>query len=337
MEYLPGGDLYSLLNKIGCLDEVNARIYTVQIVKALECLHNLGIIHRDLKPDNILITDEGKLKLTDFGLSIFGTADRCMVDDTNNMTQSNDNDNGSFVGTPDYLPPEIILSQPHDFTADYWSLGIVIFELVIGVPPFHHNTEFETFSAILSNHIDWSLYENDLSPELISLLKGLLESDPTKRLGAKGINDIMSHKWFESIDWNNIDSLPPPFIPEIDNKLSTEYFEQRYTWKIKDDEDIIEDIKEAKKGEKEKGKSDEIDEDILQFPSVDVKKLSHANKELMRKMKHRAKSDIDDTLGGTKFADIPISKSFTADIVEQELPKVYLQQQQLHQSENDKE
>ncbi|KAH0785962.1 AGC family protein kinase [Histomonas meleagridis] len=333
MEYLPGGDLYSLLNKIGCLDEENARIYTVQIVKALQCLHDLGIVHRDLKPDNILITDQGKLKLTDFGLSLFGTADRCMDDDSN-ITQPITNDNVSVVGTPDYLPPEIILSQPHDCTADYWSLGIVIFELVIGIPPFHHNTEVETFSAVLANQIDWTLYENDLSSELISLLKGLLQSDPTKRLGAKGIDEIMKHPWFSVIDWDDIDSLPPPFVPEISGKLSTEYFEQRYTWKTKDDDDILEDIKAATEGTEDSVNTEELDEDILQFPSVDVKKLSQTNKELMKKMKHRAKSNLEDVLDEITFQDLTFSKSFSID---SELPKITKRiQQPIHQSDNDK-
>lgn len=309
MEYLPGGDLFSLLNTLGSIDEENTRIYTVQIVKALQCLHDLDIVHRDLKPDNILITKDGKLKLTDFGLSLFGTADRCINDETNSAIEK---DNESVVGTPDYLPPEIILSQPHDCTADYWSLGIVIFELVEGIPPFHRNTEVETFSAILSNNINWEDY--DFSPELTDLLKKLLESDPKKRLGANGIEEIMNHPWFASIDWNNIDVLVPPFVPEINDKLSTEYFDQRYAWKTEDDHDIIEDIKAAREGCEESNNGD-LDEDIAAFPSVDFKKLSQTNKELVKKMKKkraRANSDFDSTNSDFELeGSLSVSRSFS--------------------------
>ncbi|KAH0791648.1 AGC family protein kinase [Histomonas meleagridis] len=307
MEYLPGGDLYSLLNNIGSLDETNARIYTVQIVKALQCLHDNGIVHRDLKPDNILITKEGKLKLTDFGLSLYGSTDHCLTNETSNSRIANDNE--SVVGTPDYLPPEIILSQPHDFTADYWSLGVVVYELVEGIPPFHRNTESETFLAILSNQIDWNHLANDMSSNLISLLKGLLQSDPTKRLGANGIQEIMDHPWFQGIDWEHIDELPAPFIPEISDSFSTEYFDQRYAWKTNDD-DIIEDIRVAneQKIDSKDYIDDDLDECISQFPSIDLKKLSQTNNEIMRKMK-RSKSNMVhlDMLG---YDELQFSKSF---------------------------
>ena len=232
MDFVPGGDLYSLLQKFGCFDEDSARIYTAQIVKALEYLHANGVIHRDIKPDNILITSSGKLKLTDFGLSIFGAFDR---------------GNREVVGTPGYMAPEIISSKQHSFAVDFWSLGTVVFEFLAGVPPFNRETENETNLAILSGNCDWSLLE-DASPEAVDFIKKLLVVDPTQRLGANGIQEIMNHPWFKGIDWDNVDKLPPPYVPDV-KPLSTECFEERYQFETSDaiEKDIIADIEDAKK------------------------------------------------------------------------------------------
>ncbi|MQL82765.1 hypothetical protein Taro_015246 [Colocasia esculenta] len=153
MEYLNGGDLYSLLRKVGCLEEDVARTYIAELVLALEYLHSLGIVHRDLKPDNILVGRDGHIKLTDFGLSKIGlinTAVDLSVPGTSCSTlleaqsqQDSPDDNcrqrrnrQSAVGTPDYLAPEILLGTEHGFAADWWSVGIILFEFITGIPPF---------------------------------------------------------------------------------------------------------------------------------------------------------------------------------------------------------
>ncbi|KAK9989941.1 hypothetical protein SO802_030180 [Lithocarpus litseifolius] len=155
MEYLNGGVLYSL-KKVGCLDEDVARIYIAELVLALEYLHSLGIVHHDLKPDNILIAQDGHIKLTDFGLSKIGLINSKMDlsgPQTNGTTpdahnphaqQTDDRRQHSAVGTPDYLAPEILLGTEHDlnsslslgYAADWWSVGIILFELITGIPPF---------------------------------------------------------------------------------------------------------------------------------------------------------------------------------------------------------
>ncbi|GMH17508.1 hypothetical protein Nepgr_019349 [Nepenthes gracilis] len=149
MEYLNGGDLYSLLRNVGCLEQDVARIYIAELVLALEYLHSLGIVHRDLKPDNILIAHDGHIKLTDFGLSKIGlmnsTANLYIAEregttsldaQTWNDQQTEDERRRSAVGTPDYLAPEILLGAEHGYAADWWSVGIILFELITGVPPF---------------------------------------------------------------------------------------------------------------------------------------------------------------------------------------------------------
>lgn len=321
MEYLPGGDLYSLLQNVGSLSEEHTLVYTCQIVMALQSLHKRGIIHRDIKPDNILITGSGKLKLTDFGLSMIGNNDRRLSEEDACVK----NDNESFVGTPDYLPPEIILSQPHTFTADYWSLGAVIYELLAGIPPFHRDTEYETFSAIIIGRIEWEELD-EFSENVKSLIKGLLEPNPEKRLGANGIKEIMDHPWFSGIDWANLDLLDPPFIPEIKDENSTEYFQERYEFNKTDDRDIIEDIERAQKEPENKGKSkrkkgngnddenenlnsnddhqsENDDEKLKDFTSIDFKSLYKTNQEVASRMRAKRKWGFGDAMSDDVAVD----------------------------------
>ncbi|XP_062212200.1 probable serine/threonine protein kinase IREH1 isoform X2 [Phragmites australis] len=156
MEYLNGGDLYSLLRNLGCLDEDVARVYLAEVVLALEYLHSMQIVHRDLKPDNLLIAHDGHIKLTDFGLSKVGlinstddlsapavSGSSFYGDDEPQMSELEQMDhrarrqNRSAVGTPDYLAPEILLGTGHGTSADWWSVGVILFELIVGIPPFN--------------------------------------------------------------------------------------------------------------------------------------------------------------------------------------------------------
>lgn len=290
MEYSPGGDLYSLLQNVGCLDEIAARTYTVYIVKALEYLHAHGIIHRDIKPDNMLITETGTLKLTDFGLSLYGSVDR-------HVSETIVDDNQAFVGTPDYLSPEIILSEPHNKSTDFWSLGAVIYEFLTGVPPFHADTIAETFGRIIKCTVDWSMLE-EFSPQVTDLIKKLLTVNPLERLGAKGINEIKNHQWFNGIDWHRVELLNPPFKPDLKDYDDTEYFTQRYSFQTTDDSDILDDMNQESKNQSSMLVSNlsarssfaqritdddplsheyDDDDDISMFPSISLTKLSISN------------------------------------------------------------
>ena len=282
MEYLPGGDLYSLLQNIGSFDENTAKLYTYEILLALRNLHENGIIHRDLKPDNILISKDGIIKLTDFGLSHLGLLDRQYVEDTYAINKQIASDQKQQpitasekqnVGTPDYIAPEILLQNPHSFTADYWSLGCMIYEFLIGVPPFHADSEGEIFKNILRGEYDTSddIFEG-ISHDSIDLIQKLLVQDPEKRLGSKGIQEIFDHPWLKGVDPSTTE---PPFKPELDNETDTEYFLQRYELGSKDS-DILSDMQCD-----ESCKESEIAMDLRNFNSIAVDQIVKKNEEVL--------------------------------------------------------
>ena len=233
MEYLPGGDLCSLLNKYGAFPEDVAKNYAAQIVAALEYLRQNNVIHRDLKPDNILLDSNGHLKLVDFGLSYFGVVGR-----------QTDTREQSAVGTPDYVAPEIITLDTHSYEVDYWSLGAMLYEFITGVPPFKDNTPQQIFSNVLCGVIDIDeLKEFEASENCIDLIIKLLVLDPKKRLGHNSIDEIKNHPWFKEIDWDHLLEMPAPIIPEVKDIFDTSNFEEHQILNENDDSDILEDIK----------------------------------------------------------------------------------------------
>ena len=139
MEFVNGGELFFHLKKEGAFNEVRARFYCAQILLALQELHELDIIYRDLKPENVLIDSEGHIKLTDFGLSKDG------------LTEGKKTN--SFVGTPEYLAPEIILNRGHDKAVDLWTLGALLYEMLAGIPPFHHPDRNELYKMIVTSKV----------------------------------------------------------------------------------------------------------------------------------------------------------------------------------------
>jgi serine/threonine protein kinase len=279
MEYLPGGDLFSVLQNIGCLEEESAKIYAAQIVSALEFLRSSRVIHRDLKPDNILVDSTGRLKLVDFGLSFFGMVDR-----------SNPTVDGECVGTPDYTSPEIVLAQPHTFTADYWALGALLFEFITGSPPFHGETPAETFRNIISGQYP----ESELagcSPELRDLIGKLLRQDPEARLGSDSVDEIKNHPWFADVSWDRLEELPTPFVPQLSGVLDTSYFEERISLQDGGEADIVDDIRvateEAMSGELRGSLLSLFDDDPIEttFQSVAVHRLQETTHENARQLR----------------------------------------------------
>lgn len=240
MEYLNGGDLYSLLRKVGCLEEVVARTYIAELVLALEYLHSVGIVHRDLKPDNILIAHDGHVKLTDFGLSKIGLLN-CTTDLSgaemktfegpemhSRLNPASEDSHQSAVGTPDYLAPEILLGTGHGYASDWWSVGIILFEFITGIPPFTADHPEIIFDNILNRKIPWPSVPTYMSLEAQDLIDRLLLHDPKLRLGAKGASEVKAHPFFSRVDWDNLALQKAAFVPQPDSIDDTSYFVSRY-------------------------------------------------------------------------------------------------------------
>jgi serine/threonine protein kinase len=186
MEYLIGGDLASLLQALNCFELVMTRKYVAEIVLALEYLHSIGIVHRDLKPDNILINDDGHLKLTDFGLSRLGYIEEAgpapaagqgpdpLLDLSNakeisiDVEDSTHSSSNRVLGTPDYLSPEVLLGTGHSEAVDFWALGVMTYEFLLGVPPFNAETPELIFQKILARgKFDSTLLSSGHLPNIV--------------------------------------------------------------------------------------------------------------------------------------------------------------------------
>lgn len=215
MEYLPGGDLASLLHKFSFFNEKITRQYMAEITLILQYLHSIGIIHRDIKPHNFLISNTGHLKITDFGLAKIRNVGESMCDDLSMKKKSRKR----VLGTPDYLSPEVLLGYEETFAVDWWALGVIGFELLTGIPPFSDDSVEKIFQHIVNREIyDWPDGTDDtpiVSENSKLFIDGLLQIDPKLRLGSgeRAVEKIKKHVWFETYDWGNV------FEAEIDSLL----------------------------------------------------------------------------------------------------------------------
>jgi len=273
MELLPGGDLYSILDKLFSLPEEPVRFYTAEIVMALKYLREKGIIHRDLKPDNILVSENGHIKLADFGLSKAGFLDREILSkETTTISK--------FYGTPHYVSPETIMDHADSYSIDYWSLGVIVYEMIFSTTPFTGSTGQEVFANIITGKFEFPPEAKNFSPELLDFISKLLVSDPEKRMGHKNIQEIMDHPWFKGVDWENLINLPPPFSPDDKFKSLKDYFsEKEFTAQAKKgDADIYEDIRIAEQTES-------IEEEFPKaenFHSTSIDNLKGMNQKIIR-------------------------------------------------------
>ncbi|OMO73730.1 hypothetical protein COLO4_26885 [Corchorus olitorius] len=255
MEYLPGGDMMTLLMRKDTLTEDEARFYVGQTVLAIESIHKHNYIHRDIKPDNLLLDRNGHMKLSDFGL--------CKPLDSSSFPDLREDDHGvgrnikpsvetgkpstprrtqqeqllhwqknrrtlaySTVGTPDYIAPEVLLKRGYGMECDWWSLGAIMFEMLIGFPPFYSEEPLSTCRKI----VNWRTHlkfpeEAKISAEAKDLIRKLL-CNVEQRLGTRGAYEIKAHPWFKGIEWDRLYQMEAAFLPEVNNELDTQNFEK---------------------------------------------------------------------------------------------------------------
>ena len=199
LELINGGELFTYLRGVGRFPVDQARVYIAQIVSIFEYLHSKNIIYRDLKPENILIHKSGYLKLTDFGFA--------KIVEGRTYT---------LCGTPEYLAPEIILNKGHGKPLDWWTCGILLYEMIAGIDPFSDDDPMMVYQKILKGKIK---FPSGFDSNAKSLVKHLLESDLTKRYGnlKGGVKDIKGHRFFKELNWEKLINmeLTPPYIPKV--------------------------------------------------------------------------------------------------------------------------
>uniref|UniRef100_A0A803TPM9 non-specific serine/threonine protein kinase n=1 Tax=Anolis carolinensis TaxID=28377 RepID=A0A803TPM9_ANOCA len=228
MEYVEGGDCATLLKNIGALPVDMARMYFAETVLALEYLHNYGIVHRDLKPDNLLITSMGHIKLTDFGLSKIG-----LMSLTTNLYEGHiEKDAREFLdkqvcGTPEYIAPEVILRQGYGKPVDWWAMGVILYEFLVGCVPFFGDTPEELFGQVISDEIAWPEGDEALPPDAQDLIGKLLRQNPLERLGTGSAFEVKQHRFFKDLDWNGLLRQKAEFIPQLESEDDTSYFDTR--------------------------------------------------------------------------------------------------------------
>ncbi|KAM8837110.1 cGMP-dependent protein kinase 1-like isoform 2-T2 [Spinachia spinachia] len=213
MEACLGGELWTILRDRGSFEDSTTRFYTGCVVSALAYLHAKGIIYRDLKPENLILDSRGYAKLVDFGFAKkIGFCKKTWT----------------FCGTPEYVAPEIILNKGHDVSADYWSLGILMYELLTGSPPFSGPDPMKTYNVILRG-IDMIEFPKKIPKNAASLIKKLCRDNPSERLGnlKNGVKDIQKHKWFEGFNWEGLKkgTLTPPITPNVSSPTDTSNFD----------------------------------------------------------------------------------------------------------------
>ncbi|XP_062544159.1 citron rho-interacting kinase [Armigeres subalbatus] len=223
MEYLPGGDLLSLMIRIGLFDEELAQFYLAELTEALHSLHSIGYVHRDIKPENILLDRFGHLKLADFGNATAINKDGSVT----SMTP---------VGTPDYIAPELLQTLSttiktsrgnHDVTCDFWSMGIIGYEFVTETTPFHDENVNETYSRILS-HCEGRFARKLEYPAHVAIsshYRDLLDRLVTKVSNRIGYKDIRKHPFFSDVNWEKLRYKIPPIIPNVSSDDDVSNFE----------------------------------------------------------------------------------------------------------------
>ena len=215
MDYAAGGDLMMHIHR-DIFTEERARFYAAEVTLALKYLHDNGIIYRDLKLDNLLLDAEGHIKVADFGLC----KDKMWYGERT----------GTFCGTPEFIAPEILQENDYTRSVDWWALGVLIYEMLIGQPPYAGDEEEEIFLSILRDTVTYPKY---LSTQSASIIQSLLCRNPVQRLGGgkEDAKEVMDHPYFLSIDWPKLlkRQIKPPFVPRVDKEDGLNNFDKEFT------------------------------------------------------------------------------------------------------------
>ncbi|KAH8900253.1 Pkinase-domain-containing protein [Thozetella sp. PMI_491] len=216
LAFVNGGELFHHLQKEQRFDVNRSRFYTAELLCALECLHGFNVIYRDLKPENILLDYQGHIALCDFGL--------CKLD------MKDEDRTNTFCGTPEYLAPELLLGKGYQKTVDWWTLGVLLYEMLTGLPPFYDENTNEMYRKILGEPLHFPSQEI-VPPAAKDLLTKLLNRDPDQRLGANGSAEIKAHPFFHAIDWRKLlqRKYEPAFKPSVADAMDTTNFDSDFT------------------------------------------------------------------------------------------------------------
>lgn len=215
MQFVKGGELFKHLVQVKRFQEDQAKFFAAQVAMGLGQLHSKKILYRDLKPENVLVGDDGYLMLADFGLAKFVHQGEIA---------------NSFCGTAEYLAPEMLIGNGHDYTVDWWALGILIYEMIVGIPPFFHRNKHKMYHFIKESKVNFPDPERHkilVSDEAKDLILRLLDKNKKTRLGSNGLQEILDHPWFSTIDMEMLlqKKIDPPYKPEVKEDLA--YFDQK--------------------------------------------------------------------------------------------------------------
>ncbi|XP_035526804.1 microtubule-associated serine/threonine-protein kinase 3-like [Morone saxatilis] len=226
MEYVGGGDCASLIKHYKCLPVDMARMYVAETVLAVEYIHSYGILHRDLKPSNLLISATGHIKVADFGLSKIGPVNMaadldkgCIMKIVREFTDT------EISGTPQFVAPEVILKKGYGKPVDWWAMGIILYEFLVGSTPFTGHSVKEIFFKAVRTEVTWPQGGDALPADAQDMITLLLKKNCVRRLGTGGASEVKAHPFFQGLDWKNLLSQKALFVPQLENEEDTSYFE----------------------------------------------------------------------------------------------------------------
>ncbi|OHT08375.1 AGC family protein kinase [Tritrichomonas foetus] len=280
MGFARGGDLFALLESVGSLEEETAVFYVAELINAVEYLHSLDVVHCDLKPDNILISDNGHLQLTDFGLSKFGAEQRefnrsllfRFAQSQSPITEKVDDGSPrkrGIIGTPHYIAPESLLKSDYTPAADWWAVGAIAYELVVGQPPFIGDTESQVFSKIVAGKYGWP-DDIEISDNYKKFVSDLLQLNPKKRPNAAALK---KYEVFKDISFDQLYKTHAPFIPDVKDATDLSYFEN-----ARNANDVsVADFEELKSAVKSREKPDS-------WCCTNIASLAELNKDVLNRL-----------------------------------------------------